>query len=238
MKVVITGGTGFIGQRLARHILQRGSLTGPTGAPSAVDELVLFDHASPKDLAVELGGRVRVSTGDISRRADVDDVIDRDDIAVFHLASVLSGGGEQDFDQAMSVNLEGSRNVLDALRARTGRPRLVFASSLAAFGGAAMPDRVGDTTKQSPQTTYGTTKAICELLVNDYSRKGFLDGRSARLPTVIIRPGAPNSAASKLCQRGISRAPGRPGHGAASRPRDRHAGDWRTSRGRWTHRAA
>ena len=134
--------------------------------------------------------------GDISDRATVEGLIDRDDISVFHLASVVSGGGEKDFDLAIRVNLDGGRHVLDALRARGGQPRLVFASSIAVFGGAAMPDCVGDRTKQTPQTTYGATKAILELLINDYTRKGFLNGRSARLPTVIIRPGKPNAAAS------------------------------------------
>jgi nucleoside-diphosphate-sugar epimerase len=95
---------------------------------------------------------------------------------------------------------------MESLRARTGRPRLVIASSIAVFGGAAMRERVGDVTKQTPQTTYGMTKAVSELLVNDYTRKGFLDGRSARLPTVIIRPGKPNAAASSFVS-GLFREP-------------------------------
>jgi nucleoside-diphosphate-sugar epimerase len=115
---------------------------------------------------------------------------------VFHLASVVSAGGERDFDLAVRVNLDGGRNVLEACRAGGKRPRLVFASTLAVFGGTAMPETVTDRTRPVPQTTYGATKAVCELLVNDYSRKGYLDGRSARLPTVIVRPGAPNEAAS------------------------------------------
>src|SRR5581483_5668067 len=103
-----------------------------------------------------------------------------------------------DFDLAMRVNLDGGRNVLDACRARGSRPRLVFTSTYAAFGGSELSETVGDTTKLTPETTYGTTKAILELLVNDYTRRGFLDGRAARLPTVIVRPGAPNSAASSF----------------------------------------
>ena len=196
MKVVITGGAGFLGVRLARRILDMGALTAPSGETAAVDELLLFDQVVPGDLAERLGGPVTTVEGDISDQATVESLIDRDDISVFHLASVVSGGGEKDFDLAIRVNLDGGRYVLDALRTRDSQPRLVFASSIAVFGGAAMPDSVGDTTKQTPQTTYGATKAILELLINDYTRKGFLNGRSARLPTVIIRPGKPNAAAS------------------------------------------
>ena len=196
MKVVITGGAGFLGVRLARRILDMGTLTAPSGESAPVDELLLFDQVVPDDLAASLGAPVTTIEGDISDQATVESLIDRDDISVFHLASVVSGGGEKDFDLAIRVNLDGGRYVLDALRARDSQPRLVFASSIAVFGGAAMPDSVGDTTKQTPQTTYGATKAILELLINDYTRKGFFDGRSARLPTVIIRPGKPNAAAS------------------------------------------
>lgn len=206
MKVVITGGMGFIGQRLARALLALGRLTGPNGEPAAIDEILLFDQAVPGGKPADFDDRVSPRSGDIADRETVFGLIDRDDIAVFHLASVVSGGGEKDFDLAMRVNLEGGRHILEALRARAGAPRLVFASSIAVFGGAAMPKAVGDSTKQSPQTSYGITKAIGELLVNDYTRKGFLDGRSARLPTVIIRPGKPNAAASSFVS-GVFREP-------------------------------
>ena len=206
MKVVITGGCGFIGQRLGQRLLEIGELTGPDGSQQPIDELLLFDAmpAPPGGLAED--GPVKVVTGDISDRDLVFGLIDRDDISVFHLASVVSGGGEKDFDLAIRVNLTGGQNVLEALRARASAPRLVFASSIAVFGGAAMPESVGDTTKQTPQTTYGITKTICELLINDYTRKGFLDGRSARLPTVIVRPGKPNAAASSFAS-GVFREP-------------------------------
>lgn len=204
MKVVITGGTGFIGQRLARRIGELGALTGPSGEPETVEEIVLFDHHRPA-APIEAPG-LSVVQGDIAQREQVSQLIDRDDVSVFHLASVVSGAGEQDFDLALRVNLKGGRNLLEACRARQGPPRLVFASSIAVFGGSAMPAAVGDTTKQTPQTTYGTTKAILELLINDYSRKGFLDGRSARLPTIIIRPGRPNAAASSFAS-GLFREP-------------------------------
>ncbi len=206
MKVVITGGAGFIGLRLAQRILEIGSLTGPDGKSAEVDDILLFDQALPATRPVGLDERAHFESGDISEKATVSALVDRDDISVFHLASVVSGGGEKDFDLAMRVNLDGGRHVLEACRARAGTPRLVFASSIAVFGGAGMPDSVGDQTKQTSQTTYGITKSICELLINDYSRKGFLDGRSARLPTVIIRPGKPNAAASSFVS-GVFREP-------------------------------
>lgn len=208
MKVVITGGTGFIGRRLAAALAKRGRLTGPAG-DAEIDEIVLFDQTVPDDPAAlrEVpSGAATLVAGDIADRAAVEAVIDRDDISVFHLASVVSGGGELDFDLAMRVNLTGGLNVLEACRARGSTPRLVFTSSIAAFGGAAMPDAVGDFTKQVPQTTYGATKSINELLINDYTRKGFLDGRTARLPTVVFRPGAPNAAASSFAS-AVAREP-------------------------------
>ncbi len=206
MKVVITGGAGFIGFRLARRLLDIGELTGPGGGKERIDELLLFDVSEPGECLEKDGVAIKAVAGDISDRGTVFGLIDRDDISVFHLASVVSGGGEKDFDLAMRVNLDGGRNVFEALRARTTVPRLVIASSIAVFGGTAMPHTVGDGTKQTPQTSYGITKAICELLVNDYTRKGYFDGRSARLPTVIIRPGKPNAAASSFVS-GVFREP-------------------------------
>lgn len=197
MKVVITGGCGFIGLRLAARIAGLGRLTRPDGRQEPVEEIVLFDVAAIPQLPHDLIGKVTVKAGDISDPATVKALVDRDDISVFHLASVVSGGGEKDFDLAIRVNLTGGLNVFEAARARR-RAKVVFASSIAVFGGSGMPKSVGDETKQTPQTTYGATKAISELLVNDYTRKGFFDGRSARLPTVIIRPGKPNLAASSF----------------------------------------
>ncbi len=198
MKVVITGGTGFVGQKLARVLLDRGTLAGPgSGGQSDIDEMVLFDAVGEAP-SLTSDDRVRVVHGDIADPNTVRTLIDRDDISVFHLASVVSGGGEKDFDLAIAVNLHGGLSLFEALRAREGLPRLVFASSIAVFGGSAMPELVGDDVRQTPQTTYGMTKAVCELLINDYTRKGFFDGRSARLPTVIVRPGKPNAAASSF----------------------------------------
>ena len=206
MKVVITGGTGFIGRTLARRVLERGHLTGPSGRVEEIDQLLLFDAVTPSPPLAGLDDRVKVVVGDIAERAAVFDLIDRDDISVFHLASVVSGGGELDFDGALRVNLTGAINLLEACRARQGRPRVVFASSIAVFGGAELPQVVTDFTKQTPRTTYGTTKAIGEILINDYTRKGFLDGRTARLPTIIIRPGQANLAASGFAS-GLFREP-------------------------------
>jgi nucleoside-diphosphate-sugar epimerase len=201
MKVLITGGAGFIGTLLARRILELGRLAG-----GAVDELVLFDTAAPAEAHRIADRRVRYVAGEISSEADVKPLLERKDMSIFHLASVVSGGGEKDFDLAMRVNLHGHLHLLEAARALGSRPRYVFASSIAVFGGSAMPERVGDLTRQTPQTTYGMTKAIGELLVNDYTRKGFIDGRSARLPTVVVRPGKPNAAASSFAS-GVFREP-------------------------------
>lgn len=205
MKVVITGGTGFLGQRLAARILEQGSLFAPSGERQPVSELLLFDSRIPPDLTVT-DERIELLEGDIADRATLAKLIDRPDIAVFHLASVVSAGAEQDFELAMRVNLDGHRYLLDALTALGSRPRYVFTSSLAVYGGDGALREVDDATRHIPQTTYGMTKAIGELLVNDYTRKGFIDGRSARLGFVIVRPGAPNRAASGFAS-GVLREP-------------------------------
>jgi D-erythronate 2-dehydrogenase len=177
VRVVITGGLGLLGRTLASRLGERGTLGG-----GPIEELVQFD----------------LPDGDVGDREQVTRLLRDGAGVVFHLASILSGEGEVNFDGALRVNLDGTRNVLETCRALGTRPRVVFASTLAVFGGPAMPETVSDTTKQTPRTTYGTTKSISELLVNDYTRKGYVDGRSARLPTVIVRPGAPNAAASSF----------------------------------------
>lgn len=206
MKVVITGGTGFIGLRLARRLLELGVLTGISGKPEPIDAMTLFDVVVPNERPAGLDERVTIVAGDIADAKTIAGLIDRDDISVFHLASVVSGGAEKDFDLGMHVNLDGHLHLLEALRARGSKPRHVFASSVAIFGGPDMPKTVTDTTKAVPQTTYGMTKIAGELLVNDYTRKGFIDGRAARLPTVIVRPGKPNAAASSFAS-GVIREP-------------------------------
>ncbi len=188
MRIVITGGCGFLGRRVAIRLLERGSPLG------AVTELVLFDNAAPA-LPLPADRRITLVTGDIADRATVARLIAPGTAAVFHLAAIVSGQAEADTDLGYRVNLDGTRAVLDACRLLDRMPRLVFASSLAVYGGA-LPPEVGDATALTPQTSYGTQKAIGELLVNDYSRKGLVDGRALRLPTVVVRPGRPNRAAS------------------------------------------
>jgi D-erythronate 2-dehydrogenase len=154
----------------------------------------LFDNAHS---ALPLPGdpRLRLVIGDIADRKTVRGVVAPGTNAVFHLAAVVSGEAEADIDLGYRVNLDGTRKVLEACRALGTCPRVVFASSLAVYGGL-LPPSVGDDTALTPQTSYGTQKAIGELLVNDYSRKGFVDGCALRLPTVVVRPGRPNRAAS------------------------------------------
>ena len=184
MRVVITGGCGFLGSRLAAELLRRND----------IDELVLFDN-SPATLPLPEDRRLKPATGDIADRETLRAVITPGTGSVFHLAAVVSGQAEADTDLGYRVNLDGTRAVLDACRALGTCPRVIFASSLAVYGGE-LPPTVGDETPLTPQTSYGTQKAIGELLVNDYSRKGFVDGRAVRLPTVVVRPGRPNRAAS------------------------------------------
>jgi len=194
MKVIITGGGGFLGSQLCQKLLKRELLTGPSGTPQRIREIVLLDSVFHRPVS---DPRVTQVAGDISDRDTVFSAIGSEEgTAIFHLASMVSGECEEQFDDALRVNLDGGRNVFEAARAAAGCPRVIFASSIACFGGAAMQNPNTDRTKLTPQTTYGMTKAICELLVNDHSRKGHFDGRSARLPTVIVRPGRPNAAAS------------------------------------------
>ncbi len=196
MKVVITGGAGFIGQALAKELLRRGQLTGPSGDDATISELVLFDVEAAASAGDD---RVRSVVGSVADADAVRDVIGADTASVFHLAAVVSAGAEADFELGYRVNLDGTRHVLEALRASGAAlgcvPRIVFASSIGVYGGA-LPDLVTDDTPARPQLSYGAQKRIGELLIADYTRKGYLDGRGARLPTVLVRPTPPNAAAS------------------------------------------
>ena len=213
MRIVITGGCGFLGRRLALLLLERGSSLGP------IDELVLFDNAVPA-LPFPDDKRLRLETGDIADRETVRQLLMPGVEAVFHLAAVVSGQAEADTDLGYRVNVDGTRAVLDACRALGACPRLVFASSLAVYGGA-LPPSVGDDTPLTPQSSYGTQKAIGELLVNDYSRKGFIDGRALRLPTVVVRPGGqPRRLDLRLLDH--PRAAGRKGGGLPGLARSGH----------------
>jgi nucleoside-diphosphate-sugar epimerase len=176
VNIVMTGGNGFIGRRLARELLSAGEAIGADGARHALEKLVLFDIAQLDD-ELARDPRVEQVVGDISDPA-----------------AVVSAGAEADFDLGMRVNLDGTRNVLEACRRLPSPPRVVFASSLAVYGGD-LPKLIDDATPSYPQTSYGAQKACGELLVSDYSRKGFIDGRALRFPTILVRP-EPNLAAS------------------------------------------
>ena len=192
MKVVITGGTGMLARKLMARLLDGAELAGPDGTLRAVDEIVLFDNVEPPAPLPD-DARIALVVDDIRDGAAVARAIDGATDAVFHLASVVSGGAEVDFDLGYGVNMGGMSNVLEACRTGSRVPRIVFTSSLAVYGGEAVID---DRTPLTPQTSYGVHKASGELLINDYTRKGFVDGRSVRLPTIVVRPGKPNRAAS------------------------------------------
>ncbi len=202
MKVLITGGAGFLGQRLAKQLLSRGELNGPDGKPAPITKLVLVDVVQADDTADQ---RITALVGDIADPALLERAIDRDTAVVFHLAAIVSGQAEADFDLGMRINLDASRTLLEVCRARGHRPRVVFTSSVAVYGGT-LPEVVRDDTALNPQSSYGTQKAIAELMLADYSRRGFVDGVVLRLPTISVRPGRPNAAASSFAS-GIIREP-------------------------------
>ena len=198
MNVLITGGGGFLGFRLARALLARGRLGG-----RAISSITLLDGAFPEAAAKE--PRLKAVNGDVADAKVIAEVCPPDTDAVFHLAAVVSGAAEADFDLGMRVNLKGTELLLAQMRKCTRPPRLVYTSSVAAFGGE-LPEVLDDSTIANPQTSYGTQKVIGEYLVSDYSRKGFIDGRSLRLPTIVVRAGKPNAAASSFAS-GILREP-------------------------------
>jgi nucleoside-diphosphate-sugar epimerase len=193
VKIVMTGGNGFIGRRLARELLATGKAIGSDGTRHPLERLVLFDIARLDD-ELTRDPRVEQIVGDIGDAVTLSTVIGADTAAVFHFGAVVSAGAEADFDLGMRVNLDGTRNVLEACRRLPSVPRVVFASSLAVYGGD-LPKLIDDATPLYPQTSYGAQKACGELLVSDYSRKGFIDGRALRFPTILVRP-EPNLAAS------------------------------------------
>jgi nucleoside-diphosphate-sugar epimerase len=190
MRVLIIGGGGFIGQKIAKSLVASGTLQG-----EAITHLALADLAAPAP--VEAPFEVSTHATDIADRAQVDALFTTRPDVVFHMAAIVSGQAEAEFDLGMKVNLFGSYHVLEAARALGTVPVLVFASSVAVYGGE-IPEQIEDWTALNPQTSYGAQKACVELLVTDYSRKGFIDGRALRLPTVTIRPGRPNAAASSF----------------------------------------
>lgn len=201
MHVFITGGGGFLGQRLVRTIADAGRIPGPDGNEVTVSGITCFDQAHPHGA----DSRARYVAGDVGDPAAIAGALPRDTGAVFHLAAVVSGGAEADFDLGMRVNMDGTRALLEACRALGTRPRVVFTSSVAAFGGV-LPDVIDDRTIANPQSSYGAEKVIGEYLVAEYGRRGFVDGRTVRLPTIVVRPGKPNAAASSFAS-GIIREP-------------------------------
>lgn len=193
MHILITGAAGFLGQRLAYHLLENPTL----------ERLTLTDLAAPP--IPNSDSRVTSLAADLSHSQASKEIVTEEITAVYHLAAVVSGQAEANFDLGMRVNCEGTRHLLEAVRHQAPGAKFIFASSLAVFGGD-LPAVITDDTALKPQSSYGTQKAICELWINDYSRKGFIDGRVLRLPTVCVRPGKPNAAASSFAS-GIIREP-------------------------------
>lgn len=203
MKVLILGGAGMVGRKTALHLAGNG-LEG-----AQIDELVLHDVVAPRP--VEAAFPVTCLTGNLAEPGEAERVARLRADIVFHMAAIVSGEAESDFDKGWTVNARGGWQLLEALRAEHEQsggaylPRLVFTSSIAVFG-APFPEKIDDDFLCAPLTSYGAQKAVTELLVADYSRKGMIDGISIRLPTICVRPGKANLAASSFFS-GIIREP-------------------------------
>jgi nucleoside-diphosphate-sugar epimerase len=191
MRILVTGGAGMVGTKLVQQLARDGSL-----GERSIEHLLLVDVAEPEQ-RLTAGFEVETVVADLARTEIARRLVSDRPETIFHLAAVVSGEAEEDFEKGYRVNLDGTRCLLDAIRELDGDycPRLVFASSIAVFG-APFPDVIGDDFRTLPRTSYGTQKAICELLLSDYSRRGVVDGVGIRLPTISVRPGRPNRAAS------------------------------------------
>ncbi|PHR18099.1 MAG: NAD-dependent epimerase [Hoeflea sp.] len=203
MHVLISGAAGMIGRKFTAAIANTGKL-----GPHTVNRLTLADTVEP-ETPPGFAGAVTNLALDISDPQTAPQLLAGRPDVIIHLAAIVSGEAEQDFDKGYRINLDGTRYLFDAVRhiskTETYCPRLIFASSIAVFG-APLPDEIDDTFFTAPMTSYGTQKAICELLLQDYTRRGFFDGLAIRLPTICIRPGRPNAAASGFFS-GILREP-------------------------------
>ena len=187
MKVSIIGGGGFLGQKLAKSLAAKGELNG-----AEITAMTLADVVDPG--AIEAGFPVETMQMDITDRAAVDRAVEGAGV-VYHLAAIVSAQAEAEFDLGLEINLMGSLNVFQAARALGTCPVLVYTSSCAVYGGE-IPDPIRDGVELNPQTSYGSQKAAAELILTDMSRKGFVDGRGLRLPTITVRPGKPNKAST------------------------------------------
>ncbi len=187
MKVTIIGGGGFLGQKLAKALVAKGDVSG-----NAISSITLADVVAPG--SIEAGFPVETVQMDITDRAAVDGVVAGAGV-IYHLAAIVSAQAEAEFDLGLEINLMGSLNVFQAVRALGTCPVLVYTSSCAVYGGE-VPDPIRDGVELNPQTSYGAQKAAAELILTDMSRKGFVDGRGLRLPTISVRPGKPNKAST------------------------------------------
>jgi nucleoside-diphosphate-sugar epimerase len=192
MHIVITGAAGFLGQRLVDRLVREGELAGKT-----LSRLTLIDQIEP-NRPVSGGITVHSRALDISQPGALDEVLAERPDVIYHLAAIVSSAAEEDLDLGMRVNFDVTRALVEGCRRHgLSGTRLIMASSVAAYGGN-LPDTLDDMTALHPQNSYGAQKAMSELLINDYSRRGLVDGLVLRLPTIVIRPGRPNAAASSF----------------------------------------